>query len=138
MHPPAFTAQRLAKSLHLPGRQVVKSVLLASDRGYFLAVLPATSRVDIDYLSRHFDTEIVWRRNPNLRSSSAIASTAPTPFGRLYGMTTPLDDAIHPDTAIAFESQRHFLAIRMRCRDFIAIENPLRLPLRERDAISYP
>src|SRR5437867_3572462 len=45
-HPPAFTAAKRAKYLHLPGRQVAKSVLLVGPGGPFLAVLPATHHID--------------------------------------------------------------------------------------------
>src|SRR5438105_2242642 len=50
VHPPAFSAQHLAKYLHVPGRQVAKAVLLADTKGYLLAVLPATHYIDTDIL----------------------------------------------------------------------------------------
>src|SRR5439155_1591005 len=53
MHPPAFTAQKRAKYLHVPGQQVAKSVLLVGPHGFFLAVLPATLHVDTEALGRH-------------------------------------------------------------------------------------
>ena len=49
---------------------------------------------------------------------------AVTPFGRLYGLTTLLDDSIAPDTLIVFEAERHAVAIRMRCHDFEKLEEP--------------
>src|SRR5438552_7916010 len=51
IHPPAFTAQKRAKFLHVPGKQVAKAVLLAGPKDYFLAVLPATHHVDTRTLS---------------------------------------------------------------------------------------
>ncbi|MCI0456151.1 MAG: YbaK/EbsC family protein, partial [Gemmataceae bacterium] len=53
LHPPAFTAQRRAKYLGLPGKSVAKSVLLAGPDGYFVAVLPATHQVDTEALDPH-------------------------------------------------------------------------------------
>ena len=49
-----------------------------------------------------------------------------TPFGSLYGLWTLLEDNIHPDDVILFEAQQHSLAIRMKCRDFEALEKPTR------------
>src|SRR5205823_493517 len=46
-HPPAYTAQRRASHLHVPGRQLVKCVLLRAPAGYLLAVLPADARIDL-------------------------------------------------------------------------------------------
>ena len=51
LHPPAFTAQKRARFLHLPGRQVAKGVLLHGPSGYVLAVLPATHHVDSERLA---------------------------------------------------------------------------------------
>jgi Ala-tRNA(Pro) deacylase len=51
-----------------------------------------------------------------------------SPFGRLYGLTTLLDQAIPLDAQIVFQAQQHALAIRMACRDFVRLEQPLRFP----------
>src|SRR5262249_42062197 len=51
LHPPAFTAQKRAKYLHVPGRRVAKNVLLAGPTGRILAVLPATHYVDTETLA---------------------------------------------------------------------------------------
>lgn len=133
VHAPAFSAQRLAKFLQIPGREVVKSVLLASPQGFFLAVLPATCRVNLEEVSRAFKTDVRIATEAELSSLFRDCEHgALTPFGRLYGMTTLLDDEIDSSTAIVFESQRHFLAIRMLCRDFERIEGPTRLALRKK------
>ena len=51
-HPPAYTAQRRASHLHVPGRQLVKCVLLRAPAGYLLAVLPADARIDLAALGQ--------------------------------------------------------------------------------------
>jgi Ala-tRNA(Pro) deacylase len=45
-HPPAFSAQKLAKYLHTPGRQIAKTVLLKTMESYKIAVLPADQMLD--------------------------------------------------------------------------------------------
>ena len=50
-HAPAFSAQKRAKYLHVPGGRVAKGVLLAGPQGYVLAVLPATHHVDTERLA---------------------------------------------------------------------------------------
>ena len=49
-HRPASSATRLAGCLHVPGRSVAKLVLVKAGEEFVLAVLPATSRVDLDRL----------------------------------------------------------------------------------------
>jgi Ala-tRNA(Pro) deacylase len=128
LHPPAFTAARRARCLHVPGKHLAKSVLLAGPVGYLLAVLPATHRVDLKALSAALGGPV------RLASASEVAETfrdcewgVLTPFGTLYGMPTLLDDSIDPEALIVFEAHLHAVTIRMQCRDFERLEGPRRL-----------
>jgi Ala-tRNA(Pro) deacylase len=128
VHPPAFTAQKRAKFLHISGRRVIKSVVLVTGRGPALAVLPASLRVDLQRVRQVLETDV------RLASEAEVIELfhdcergAVTPFGRLYGLSTLLDNSIAPDTLIVFEAQRHGLAIRMLCRDYEHLERPRRL-----------
>jgi Ala-tRNA(Pro) deacylase len=128
-HAPAFTAQKLAKSLHVPGRQVAKCVLLRSSTDFILAVLPATHHVDTDRLARYLGSAV------RLATDQEISALFPDcewgvvpPFGTLYGVRTLLDDALAPNDLIIFEDQTHVEAIRLPCREFERLEKPLRLP----------
>jgi len=127
-HPPAFTAQKRAKYLHVPGRQLVKSVLLRGPSAYFLAVLPATAQVDLLRLGRVMGGAV------RLAKREEIATFFPDcewgalgPFGSLYGLATLLEDGVHPEASIVFEAHTHGEAIRMDCRDFELLEAPRRL-----------
>jgi len=128
LHPPAYTAQKRAKFLHIPARQVVKSVVLITGNGAVLAVLPATERVDLERVAFALETDV------RLASESEVIELfrdcergALTPFGRLYGLTTILESSLTPDTLIVFEAQCHGIAIRMLCRDYELLEQPRRL-----------
>jgi Ala-tRNA(Pro) deacylase len=128
-HAPSYTAQKLAKHLHVSGRQVAKSVLLAGGERYYLAVLPAALRVDLAAVSERLGVTVrVGAEHELVRLFSDCEWGAVTPFGHLYGLTTLLDTSIAPDSLIAFEAGRHVEAIRMICRDFERLERPLRFP----------
>jgi Ala-tRNA(Pro) deacylase len=134
-HPPAFTAQKRAKYLHLPGHQVAKCVLLAGPMGYVLAVVPAPHRIDTEALGEQLGGAV---RLANDREIAEIFNDCEwgvvPPFGRRYGLSTLLDDSITPDTWIVMETHTQFEAIRLRCRDFERLEKPRRLPLTRRSA----
>lgn len=128
IHPPAFTAQKRAKFLHVPGKQVAKSVLLFGPKEYFLAVLPATHHVDTEVLEFELGGPV------RLAETDEVADVfrdcewgVVVPFGTLYGLSIMLDDTIDPETILVFEGPTHAEAIRMRCRDFEALEQPKRL-----------
>jgi Ala-tRNA(Pro) deacylase len=139
MHPPAFTSQKLAKFLHISGRHVVKSILLKGPQGFFLAVLPAAQRIDLAGLGIHFGGPV---RLANVQELCELFRDcewgASIPFGRLYGLATILETSLASDAMIVFEAQRHALAIRMLCRDFVLLENPERLTFARDEIQPHP
>jgi Ala-tRNA(Pro) deacylase len=130
IHAPAFTAQKRAKFLRCPGKQVVKSVLLLGPNGYFLAVLPAIHHVDTEAVANALGGPV------RLADSGEIAQTfqdceygVVPPFGTLYGLATVMDESLEPEALLVFEGHTHAEAIRMRCGDFEQLEEPRRLRL---------
>jgi Ala-tRNA(Pro) deacylase len=127
-HAPAYTAQKRAKYLSVPGKQVAKSVLLVGPMGPLLAVLPATHQVDTRALSEQLGGPV------RLATDSEITQTFPDcewgvvpPFGGRYGIATLLEQTIDPETQIVLETHSQFQSVRMRCRDYERLEQPRRL-----------
>ncbi len=128
LHAPAYSAQQRAKHLHIPGRQVAKSVLLAAPGGYLLAVLPATHHIDTDRLARQLGGPV---RLADDREAARVFRDCEwgvvPPFGTLYGLPTLLDDSLDPEALIVFEGNTTVEAVRVRCGDFERLEKPRRL-----------
>ena len=118
----------------------MKSVLLRGPRGFFVAVLPAAQRIDLIRLSIFFSGSV------RLATVAELIEHFPDcefgalmPFGRLYGLPTILEATIPLDVTIVFEAQRHAVAIRMFCRDYVKLEHPERLAFaRDRAAPEQP
>jgi Ala-tRNA(Pro) deacylase len=128
VHPPAFTSQKLARFLHISGRWVMKSILLKGSHGFLLAVLPAPQLIDLPRLSAHFGGPVRLATVAELTEHFPDCEWgAVMPFGQLYGLRTILEATIPFDATIVFEAQRHALAIRMQCRDFVMLEHPERV-----------
>jgi Ala-tRNA(Pro) deacylase len=130
LHPPAFTAQKRAKFLHLPGRQVAKAVLLAGPQGHVVAVLPAPDHVDTAAVAAALGGPV------RLAEDAEVAAVfrdcewgVVPPFGTLYGLPVLLDEGIPPDALMVFETTTHGEAVRLLCRDFERLERPRRLRL---------
>ena len=49
-HKIAYTAQEIAAAQEVPGKQVIKSVLVKTDKSFVLAVLPAIHLIDLKKL----------------------------------------------------------------------------------------
>ncbi len=130
LHPPAFTAQKRARFLRVPGRQVAKSVLLRGPEGFVLAVLPAPRHVDTEKVAAALGGPVRLADDAEMTEvfSDCEWGVVP-PFGRLYGLPVLLDDGISPDALMVFEANTHAEAVRLRCRDFERIERARRLAL---------
>jgi Ala-tRNA(Pro) deacylase len=127
-HPPAYSAQKRAKYLHVPGQQVAKCVLLVGPSGYLLAVLPATHQINTYALAELLDGLVRLADNRQIAEVFRDCEWGVVPpFGAPYGVATLLDNGIDPDALIVLETHSQFEAIRLRCRDFERLEKPRRL-----------
>src|SRR5262249_21105128 len=128
VHPPAFTAQKRAKFLHVSGQRVAKAVLLKGPAGHFLAILPATHHIDTKALAREVGGPVRLADDREIADVSRDCEWGVVlPFGALYGLPTVLEQELSPDLLMVFEAQSHAEAIRMRCGDFERLERPRRL-----------
>jgi Ala-tRNA(Pro) deacylase len=132
-HREEYSAQRIAESLHISGKEVAKTVLLRANGGfrYFVAVLPATKSIDLAAASTALGGSRV-----QLATEVEISSHCPDcefgvlpPFGSQYAMKTIMDESLLPNEDIVFEGNTHHEAIRMKVSEFCRIENPLILRL---------
>lgn len=127
-HAPAYTANRVAQLLHVPGREMAKTVLVRTGEGYVLTVLPATHRVDLARLQTDLqegDVELASEAEIERLFFDCERGAMP-PFGSLYHLATVVDESLAEDEEIVFEGQDHVQAIRMAFRDYEAVECPRR------------
>jgi len=129
VHAPAYDAQRMAQVLHVPGREVAKTVLLRTESGgeYFVAVLPATRHVDLKKAavvlgSSPLELASEFELSQHVRDCEL--GTLP-PFGSQYGMQTVLERSLTDDETVVFEGNSHHESIRMKLADYCQLERPL-------------
>jgi Ala-tRNA(Pro) deacylase len=128
LHRPAATASRHAESLHVSGRQVAKGVLVRTDSGFVLTVLPASTRIDLDRL-----LAVLGGTSVRLATEDEVCRVfddcergALPPFGRLYGLRTVVDASLAEwPEFVCLGNQRHE-GLRLRFPDYEAIEGPVR------------
>lgn len=128
-HAETRDAQRLAQSLHVCGKQVVKTVMLKADQGfaYIVALVPADKRVNLDKLSKAMGgsrLEIATEEEVIQHCPDCEPGVLP-PFGSEYGMQTWVDSSLAHENEIFFEANTHHDAVRMRFIDFRQMEEPL-------------
>lgn len=126
VHSPAFTAQEIAASAHISGRELAKTVAIKIDGRLAMAVLPASQRIDFERLQEAFSA-----RQVELAREDEFASQFPDceigampPFGNLYGLEVVVAAALAEDEEIAFNAGTHRELIRMAYADFARLVQP--------------
>ena len=125
-HSPAFTAQELAATTHIPGREVAKTVVVKLDGRLALVVLPAPEMVRMKHLKAQTGADQV-----DLASETEFKDRFPDcevgampPFGNLYDLETFVGEGLTRDREIAFNAGTHTDLIRMSFSDFRDLVNP--------------
>ena len=130
-HSPAFTAQEVAASAHIPGRELAKTVMVKLDGTMAMVVLPATKKIDLDQLE-----QVTGVRTAGLASEREFQAMFPDcepgampPFGNLYDVRVFVDELLALDEQIAFNAGTHAELIQMAFDDFRRLVNPTVAPL---------
>ena len=125
-HPVAYTAQEIAAAQHVPGKQVVKSVLVKADDKYVLTVLPAIHLIDTNKLK-----DIIKCKTLKIATEDEIAKVIPDyevgampPFGTLYGLDVYADETLKEDIEIVFNAGTHTDTVKIKYADFEKLANP--------------
>jgi Ala-tRNA(Pro) deacylase len=125
-HSQAYTAQQVAASAHIPGKEMVKTVMVRLADGLAMAVLPASYHVDFNMLK-----ELTGEENLRLAFESEFRDVFPDcevgampPFGNLYGMPVFMAESLVENEEIAFNAGTHTEVIRMSCADFMRLVEP--------------
>ena len=125
-HSLAYTAQEVASSSHIPGRELAKTVIVKIDGDMAMAVLPASSAVDFNLLKKNIGANTI-----ELASEQEFQNTfqecetgAMPPFGNLYGMEVFVEESMAGDEEIAFNAGSHTELIRLAYRDFEQLVKP--------------
>lgn len=125
-HSQAFTAQQVAASAHIPGKEMVKTVMVRMRNGLAMAVVPASYHVDFNSLK-----EVIGEDNLRLAFESEFRDVFPDcevgampPFGNLYGMEVFVAEALAENEEIAFNAGTHTEVIRMSFADFERLVHP--------------
>jgi Ala-tRNA(Pro) deacylase len=128
LHCPASSASKRAQRVHVSGRRVAKGVLVKAAGGDVLVVLPATQRVDLNRLAGYLgEAEVRLATEDEVeRVFSDCERGALPPFGRLYGLRTVVDVSLGASGEFIFQANLRHEGMRMRYRDYEAIEAPAR------------
>ena len=125
-HSPAYTAQEIAASAHVPGKELAKTVIVTLDGKLAMAVLPASEQVDLQLLQSATGAqrvELAQEEDFELRFPGCELGAMP-PFGNLFDMEVFVAEHLTEDEEIAFNAGSHTELVRLPYSDFERIVQP--------------
>lgn len=125
-HAPAYTAQEIAASAHIPGKYLAKTVVVRVDGNLAMAVLPAHLQIDLRHLADAIGAtavELATEAEFMDRFPDSEVGAMP-PFGPLYGMPVYVAEELTRDRVIAFNAGSHSQLIQMSYQDFERLVKP--------------
>ena len=136
-HSPAFTAQEIAASAHVSGKELAKTVMVKIDGEMAMAVLPASYKVVFASLK-----EAAGAKQVELATEQEFRDMFPEceigampPFGNLYGIEVYVSESLAEDDHIAFNAGSHTELIKMSYKDFEGLVKPKVVKLSSNDAV---
>lgn len=125
-HSVAYTAQEIAASAHIKGKDMAKTVLIKIEGRLAMCVLPASNKIDFDLLK-----EALGGKNIRLANEIEFKDKFPEcdvgampPFGNLYDMEVFAEESLTKDEEIAFNACSHVELIQMAFKDYGRLVKP--------------
>src|SRR5436309_8030537 len=126
VHSPAYTAQEVAASAHISGRELAKTVIVNLDGKMAMAVLPADRKIVLQDLREVTGSDKVkFASEEDFKKLFPDCETgAMPPFGNLYGMEVYVAESLTRNEEIAFNAGSHTEVIRLAYKDFESLVRP--------------
>ncbi len=125
-HSPEYTAQEIAASAHIPGKELAKTVIVKIDGEFAMAVLPATTHLSLSRLRTAAgvgDAEIASEKEFEKLFPDCELGAMP-PFGNLYDMPVFAAEELTEDDKIAFNAGTHSELVQLAYSDFEKLVHP--------------
>lgn len=126
-HDPAYTAMEVAQAQHVPGHQMIKSVIVGADGKWIMCVLPATHKIDFDKLKR-----VLNLKEAVLANEAKVATLFPgfeigamPPFSQMGGLKVYLDKSLEENETVAFNAGTHTDVLKIKLKDYMRLAKPV-------------
>lgn len=128
-HSSAYTAQEIAASAHISGKELAKTVIIKIKGKMAMAVLPASYKINFHELKDALgedDVRLAYEQEFLNKFSDCEVGAMP-PFGNIYGIDVYVAEALTEDEEIAFNSCTHTELIKMKYKDFENLVKPKKI-----------
>ena len=125
-HARVYTAQEVAASQHVPGKEMAKVVMVKANEKVIMLVLPASYQVDMKKLKDVLNSKKVGmiREEDFQELFPDCEIGAMPPFGNLYNLEVWVDQVLTEDDFIVFRAGSHVETLRIKYNDYARLVNP--------------
>jgi Ala-tRNA(Pro) deacylase len=126
IHSGAYTAQEVAESAHISGKELAKTVVVKIDGKMAMAVLPASCKVELELLRKAAGGSSIELAGEE-EFKGAFPDCEPgamPPFGNLYGLDVFIDEILGGQDEIAFVAGSYTEVVRLSTKDFSRLVKP--------------
>jgi Ala-tRNA(Pro) deacylase len=126
-HSPAYTAQEVAQTTHISGKELAKVVMLKLDENMAMAVIPACQRVKLEALAKTagaIDAELAEEREFAELFTGCEVGAMP-PFGNLWDIPVYVSTSLAEDEQIGFAAGTHYEVLKLAFDDFRRLVEPV-------------
>lgn len=124
-HAPAFSAQKLAKTLRIPGRFIAKSVLLKKNGFHFIAVLAADSRLDKLAIENQLEGKVQFANSIDISDVFFDCEWGVVPaIGSAYNIPAVFDSTLLDSPYLILQGHSHMESLKLTLRDYLGLESP--------------
>lgn len=118
-HPKTPSSSATAHAAHIPEDHLAKSVVLKDEKGYLLAVIPASEWINLHQLNDELNRELQLVPEDEIKQVfSDCQRGAVPPLGEAYGLDTIMDEAFDSLSKVYFESGDHERLIEVNGEQF--------------------
>jgi Ala-tRNA(Pro) deacylase len=125
-HPLAYTAQEIAASQHVPGKEMAKVVMLLVDETLVMGVITGSQKIALDMVKTSLGA-----KEARLATEDEFISRFPEceigampPFGNLFHVPVVVDPAVERDEYIYFNAGNHAQTVHLKYKDFEKLVHP--------------
>lgn len=118
-HSHTMTSKSTAQAANIPGDCLAKSVVFEDEKGYLMAVIPASHHIEIGVLSLQMGRRLGLATEAELsRLFTDCELGAIPPIGNEYGIDVIIDDTLSDSPEVYFEAGDHTDVVHVNGRDF--------------------
>jgi Ala-tRNA(Pro) deacylase len=111
-----------AQAAHIPGDRLAKCVMLEDDKGYLMAVIPASRKVDLGAVHRQLNRALGLVTDRELvELFKDCEPGALPPLGLAYGIDAILDQSLVDAPDIYFEAGDHQALVHVSGSEFLKL-----------------